>query len=210
VFGLTRHATQSRVRIGAACGIAAVALAPAGGDAQPQAVDPVYLVVAESGSPAWYVNQLVRHPYEVRLQNVLSEQACRQRKVQFVATQGAAAGKDALTAPSFEVTAVWTRGGNGDWYCQASIRWRLGDIPGSQELVARLLRPDTNRVVPDSVLAKERRIAWRAYAHMPPTIVAGFSYLDGDAGPVVGTDSSMARRGQPFFGIEFVPLVSPN
>lgn len=173
-----------------------------------QATDNVYLDGVARGGEAWYVNQLLRGEFVVVLRNVTDQVACRKREVIFRATQGMPTGDKALLPPEVRLPGMWVVDANGNPRCQASMRWRLGDIPGSQELVATLTRaPDT--VLPDSIVRREGTARWRASAHMPPSLVGGFAYAVGPnpppPAPTTAADSALFRRGQPFFGVELVP-----
>lgn len=178
-------------------------------DEPPKGYDAVYLVPYRAGSHIGYVSNYLRHPYTVRLRNVADEQACRARVVEFTAPQGAITSA-ALTAPSAKVTPDWVRiHRDSQPVCQAGVRWRLGDVPGSQTLNARLQR-DAKRAVPDTALQAQLAVGlveWRASAHPLPNLAAGFSYTLGpNPQPRVAADSLLGRRGQPFFGIEVSPL----
>jgi hypothetical protein len=176
--------------------------------------DPVYLKRVEARSHLWYVNSFMRHAFVVELLDVRDERSCRARLVEFTAAQGAVASA-ALTAPSAKVAGDWVREKDtARVYCRASIRWRLGDVPGRQTLNARLVRNEKH-FVPDAVIRTQLDsgvVEWEASAHALPSLVAGFSYnVAANPAPRVEGDSLLGRRGQPFFGVEFAPLaVSGN
>lgn len=173
--------------------------------------DSVYLEkVTSSGSNAWYVNQYLRHRFEVRLIEVENEQQCRKRQVRFLAPESGKTGEALPSAAGVTITVAgeWAARGRFGSRCRATVRWRLGDVPGQQTLRAVLVR-DTNQVVsPDVAQRDPDALEFRASAHSWPALVAGFSYVVGSNPPPSNpADSTLARRGQPFFGIEFVPLL---
>jgi hypothetical protein len=168
--------------------------------------DSVYLIaLRESGSNAWYISQLLRHEFEVRLRHVKTEKECRGREVVFIAMQGAPTTA-AMTPPLNTVNAEWDQTEREGSFCRAVARWRLGDIPGEQELRVKLRRALTDRV--PVAIARADTARFIASAHPLPALIAGFSYAVGE-NPIPANDevaASLARRGQPFFGIEFAPL----
>jgi hypothetical protein len=205
----TWRTRDTRVVVAALSAVLAVPLAAqahastASSGARGTIIDSIHLVAVSRGEGSWYVNQMVRGAFKVELLFIQNEHDCRNRKVTFQATQGATAAA-ALTAPTVSVRGEWNP---EDKRCYSQTRWRLNDVPGEQELVATIER-DTAALVPANGASRPSSLAWRTSAHMPPTLIAGFSYAFGPNPPPESIgDSTLVKRGQPFFGVEFGVLI---
>jgi hypothetical protein len=153
------------------------------------------------GHANWFTGQMLGGDFIVRVEEA-TPATCQKITVMFRALDGAP-GTAPLAPPMSEVAGQWTvvdegRDGNPRREeCRASTRWRLGDTPGDQRLLAQIKR-DPAHLVDTTVLGQVA--LWHAVAHAPPSFIAGFSY---SFSPPAGTlvDRAVNERGQPWFGV---------
>lgn len=156
--------------------------------------DPASLLVLDDGEERWFTNQYSREPVVIGVTGIGAAQDCERRLVRFT-NQTPATSSEPKSVQ--EITPQWMDSVTGP-KCRAFYRWRLGDIPGRQDLQVRLLRLEKELGTETAAAGATQTL--HAIAHLPANMIVGLAH------PSRSEQDEEERRFQPVVGVDF-PLV---